>query len=535
MGADFDTHVKRYHTIILSILFAVFAAPIFYFAIFRTEKETITLVRQDIREEVGGGGVVAAAGEMNMGFTHGGTIAEVYVKEGDAVKKDDALVRLDVAEKEAERAQYKAKIEVEKLKLSQLLSGAEKKEVALVESKIAAATAALDHARKELEDARLREENELAQHYALATDYSDTILLNAENAAQALLGIYDEQNKFKSIFIIADSQKRSEAEWQIMLERTALENIKRASRAIKQGLARDAVDSTLSNLKTNLEVIRAALQKTSEVLGDATMVFGAPDISGYRTTVAVQRSVVNATQTAILTFEQNIALQKSAGAAAVRAAENKAAETENMQRTLERELAVKKAFTESAAIALEQAQIKEYESNLEVIERQVADSVLRAPFDSVVRRVFVRRGSLVLRDAPAAALAPLSELQVDAVVSESDGRKVAIGDSVDIVWQEGKSGGRVVHVQGESVAVHFESEESAPVLGVRVAVRIYATIKKDVVLVPNRFIEEENGMPYVYTKEGGEEKRTAVFTGMEWRGGTEVVEGVSEGDVLVKP
>ena len=186
---------------------------------------------------------------------------------------------------------------------------AEKKEVALVESKISAAASALDYAHKELEDARLEAENELTRRYALAVDYGDAVLLNAENAAQALLGIYDEQNKFKSIFIIADSQKRSEAEWQIMLERTALENITLASRALKKGLARDAIDSTLSNLKTNLEVIRAALQKTSEVLSDAAMIFGAP-ISGYRITVAVQRSVVNTTQTAILTFEQNIALQR---------------------------------------------------------------------------------------------------------------------------------------------------------------------------------------------------------------------------------
>ena len=36
-------------------------------------------------------------------------------------------------------------------------------------------------------------------------------------------------------------------------------------------------------------------------------------------------------------------------------------------------------------------------------------------------------------------------------------------------------------------------------------------------------------------KEGGEEKRITVFARIEWRGGTEIVEGVSEGDVLVKP
>ncbi|MBI5912896.1 biotin/lipoyl-binding protein [Candidatus Azambacteria bacterium] len=527
--------MKRYYAIFLLLLSAALIASILYFAVFYTEKETITLVRQDIREEVAGDGVVAAAGEVNIGFVSGGKIADVYVKEGDTVKKDDALVRLDVAEKEAERAQYEAKIEVEKLKLSQLLSGAGKKEIALAEAKIAATTTALEYARKELEDARLRVESELVRQYALAVDYGDTVLLNAENAANALSGIYDEQNKFKGIFVIADSQKRSEAEWQIMLERTALENIKLLSRAVKQERARDAINNTLSNFKTNLEVIRAALHKTSEVFNDATMIFGAPDISGYRTTVAVQRSVVNATQTAILTLEQNIAAHTISGAAAVHAAESKVAETESMLRTLEHELAVKKAFTVNAAVALEQAQIKEYEADLEAIQRQMADSVLRAPFDSVVRRVYARRGSVTFRDAPAAILVPLSGLQVDAVVPEDSGKKIAVGDAADIVWQGGTGAGSVVNVQDNDITVHFESEESAPVTGTRVMVRIYALLKKGVLLAPERFIAEENGMPYVYIQEDGRGRKTAVLAGMEWYGEREIAEGVSEGDVLIMP
>ncbi len=527
--------MKRYYIFFLLFFSVALIAVIFYFAVFRATKEAITLVRRNIQEEVMGEGVVSAAGEVNIGFAGGGTVAEVLVKEGNTVKKDDVLMRLDVGEREAERAQYAAKIEVEKLKLSQLLSGAGKKELALAEAKIAATATALEYARKELEDARLQAESGLALQYALAVDYGDTVLLNAENAATALSGIYDEQNKFKNIFVIEDSQKRSEAEWQIMLERTALENIKLASRAVKQGLSRDAIDSTLSNFKTNLEVIRAALQKTSEVLNDATMVFNAPDISGYRTTVAVQRSVVNATQTAILTLEQGIAAQKISGTGAVRAAETKVAETESALRTLEQELAVKKAFTVNAAVALAQAQIKEYEASIEATQRQITDSVLRAPFDSVVRRVPVRRGSAAPRGASVAVLAPLSDLQVDAIVSQGGGKKIAVGDAADIVWQGGKSAGSVVRVRDNDITVHFESEESVPATGTRVTVRMYALLKKNALLAPQRFIAEENGTPYVYVQEDGKGKKTAILAGMEWRGDREIVEGVSEGDVLVMP
>ncbi len=526
--------IRQYKTYLL-FLCALLAASVAYVAFFRASEEVITLVRQDIQEEITGEGMVAPAREVSIGFAAGGRIAEVFIKEGREVKKDDVLMRLDVAEEEAERVQYEAKIEVEKLKLSQLLSGIGKKEIALIEAKITAAASALDHARKALEDAKLQEENDLAKQYALAVDYGDTVLLNAENAAHALSGIYDESNKFKGIFVIADSQKKSEAEWQVMLERSALENITRACNGLKQGLSRDAIDNTLSNLKTNLEVIRATLQKTSEVLADATMVFGAPDISGYRITVAVQRSVVNTTQTEILKLEQTIASQAINGRSAVHAAENKVAESESALRTLEHELAVKKTFSANAAIALEQAQIKEYESDLEAIKQSILDSVLRAPFDGVVRRVSAYRGSIALQNATMAVLAPLSDLQVDITVSAQESEKIKIGDAADIVWQGGESSGSVVSAQDTTVIVHFESEETVPSPQERVTVRINTVLKNSVLLVPKRFIQEEEGVPYVYVREDGEKRRTAVLVGIEWHDMQELAEGVEEGDVLVHP
>lgn len=525
----------RYYKVYLFFFCAALAAGALYFGFFRAREKTITIARRDLSEEVVTEGMVAAASEVNVGFSVGGKIAEIYVKEGNTVKRDDVLARLDSAGMEAERKQYETKSEVEKLKLSQLLSGASKREVTLVESKITATASALENARKEYEDAKLQADSGLAKQYALAVDYGDTILLNAENAAHALTGIYDEQNKFRGIFIIEDSQKRSEAEWQIMLAHTAFENITLACRRFKQDLSREDIDSMLSNLKTNLEVMRAALQKTAEVLHGATMVFGAPDIGGYQTTVAVQRSVVNATQTEILKFEQNIALQEISGQAAVHAAQNKATETENLLHTLESEFALKKAVTADTAVVFQQAQIKEYEVRREALTRQIADASLRAPFDSVVQRIHMHRGGVVLPDAPVMVLTPLSDLQIDAIVSEEEGKKIKVGNAADVLWQGGKGEGSVANVHDNIITVHFENEETAPALGAQVAVHIHATFRRGVLLVPEQFIRNENGMPYVYIQENGKKKKTAIFVGIEWRGEREVIEGISEGDVLIAP
>jgi len=153
----------------------------------------------------------------------------------------------------------------------------------------------------------------------------------------------------------------------------------------------------------------------------------------------------------------------------------------------------------------------------------------------MVRKVFVRRGSIVLRDATIVVLAPLSEVQADITVAESDKKTIGDGDAVEIMWNSEKTAGSVVDVRENAITVHFENEESAPTLGARVPVRIHTTIKKGALFVPERFIEEADGVSYVYVKEAAGERKTAVIVGVKQKGEAEIVEGVSTGDVLVMP
>ena len=64
--------------------------------------------------------------------------------------------------------------------------------------------------------------------------------------------------------------------------------------------------------------------------------------------------------------------------------------------------------------------------------------MLRAPFDSVVQRMFVRRGYGASRRIGGGARAAF-ELQVDVVVAGDGGKKIAIGDAVGIYGRKGKA------------------------------------------------------------------------------------------------
>jgi HlyD family secretion protein len=98
-------------------------------------------------------GIVASgtveATEADLGFPAGGRIAEVLVREGDAVNAGDLLARLDVAEAGARRAAADAQLASARAVLAEMERGARPEEVAQ-------ARAAADAARERLaESARL--------------------------------------------------------------------------------------------------------------------------------------------------------------------------------------------------------------------------------------------------------------------------------------------------------------------------------------------------------------------------------------------
>lgn len=68
--------------------------------------------------------------EIRVGSKTGGRVLAVLVEEGQAVKPDEPLVRLDVADWEAQRAQAEARIAQQRARLERLLHGARPEEKA---------------------------------------------------------------------------------------------------------------------------------------------------------------------------------------------------------------------------------------------------------------------------------------------------------------------------------------------------------------------------------------------------------------------
>lgn len=523
--------VKKLSIFFLSTL--VVSAGVYYI-FFRTD-EVFAVKKQDIVKQVSMQGTMIAAENIDLGFPVDGVVAAVPVRVGDHVQRDDVLAELARGRKEAEIKQYEAKIAVEKATLSQLLSGVNRQEVDLFEARVRAAATALENAHQELEDKQAQGDNDLSGHYALARDYGETILLNAENAMKALYGIYDEKNAFRGIFIVPESRERSDAEWQMMLARTAFANSEAECAKMKTGGSYAATDASLSNIKTNLEVIRTTLFKTAEVLGGASVVFGGPDISGFITTMMVQRSVINGTQTAILTIENNIAAQKIANNAAINQAHKKINEADAALAFAEGELALKKSASADGAIALHQAQIKEYESSLQIIREDIENGILRAPVDGVVARIAILRGALIKKQTVVVTLTPSGDTQVDAHISHDDVTQVRVGDAAHIFLGGTTAEGRVVNVFDDAIRVHVEKRDAAFTVPQEVTGIIDAVVKRDALLIPKTFLSDEEEAKAVRIKYSDGVRTVFVLPGIEWNGYVEILEGVVEGDIVMKP
>lgn len=513
--------------------FLLGAGALFFF-MFAGDR-TVLLAKTDVFQEVHLEGIIVSTDTIDIGFPFAGKVVALPVRAGAEVSSGDVLARLDTADDEAEVKQLEAQMALERVKLSQLLAGVAGKETDVLEARVEEAQIALENAKREEEDLRRLIAVGRAERYALVADYAHTVVLNADNALKALEGIYDDDHTFRELFVVPESPQRSEAEWQMRFAQTALENIRKDAAALAADASEERIGLALSQFKTNCEVIRSLLQKTADLLDAAHTVFGAPDVGGFRTTVAIQQAVINATQTALLTFEQDIASYALESQRKLNEAQGKVKQFTASLETAERELVLKRAVPGESEVALLQARVREYESRATLLRERVRRAEITAPVKSVAMEVKARQGETVKADEVAFVLAPASGSRIEGVLAD-DAAFVKPGDEAVVSFADGRSfraavGGR----DGRNVVLYLQEDTKGAPLPERAAVTIYASVRVGALMAPAEFIFEQDGIQNVYVLKEGERVRAPVLTGITWEGAVELTEGVSAGERIVKP
>src|SRR4030042_743454 len=91
-------------------------------------------------------GSVLAATNINLNFKGTGTIVEMNIKEGDEVKKDDILARLDAGSLEIQVRQAQANLSIAQANLNRLFAGASREDIKVTQETVNNAKIAYENA-----------------------------------------------------------------------------------------------------------------------------------------------------------------------------------------------------------------------------------------------------------------------------------------------------------------------------------------------------------------------------------------------------
>ncbi|MCS6939368.1 MAG: HlyD family efflux transporter periplasmic adaptor subunit [Roseiflexus sp.] len=407
-----------------------------------TESAPLPQVAALATQPIVANGIVAPASHVDLRFDMGGIVREVLVREGDAVRAGDPLVRLDTSELELRIAQARAAlsaaqssydlltstatpVDIQRAQANLARAQARLREVsgAVTPSAVAAARARLEAARAAL--ARLEAGSNPAEVRALRAELRQaeadlqairdrlslektTLRLQMEQAANLLR---DRQTEYARIR--DENQARSEplTGEQRAREITARLAMENAEKALEQ--ARVAYETALQAERTGIAAAEACVEAARARL-DRALAGADPD-------------QLAAARAAVAQAEDDLArLQGEQRTGAVEAAR---AEVAIAEAELERvvagarpaESAIARARVEEARVALAQAEL--------ALER----ATLRAPMAGVVAALNIKAGEVADPSLVAVRLADVRGWQIETTnLSELSVTRLREGDQAII-------------------------------------------------------------------------------------------------------
>jgi len=210
-------------------------------------------------------------------------------------------------------------------------------------------------------------------------------------------------------------------------------------------------------------------------------------------------------------------------------------------------------------IALAEAQISQAQANLANIEKQIADSVLKAPLKGIVTEINYDVGEQFgVTGQPAVKMLANNNFEIEVDISESDINKIKIGDettvTVDAFSDDLVFSGKVVFIEPAQtlaqdvvyyrVKIEFtelnkiNTDLASRGLALKSGMTtnlIITTDKRETVLqVPARAIIEKDGQKIVRVLENQKIREAVVSTGLRGDEGLiEILSGLHEGEEVI--
>lgn len=541
--------------------------------------------KADLTEIITEVGTVVPIKEIDLTFPMTGKVAKIHVEEGDSVKVGAELAQLETSKILADLNNANAAVQEAQASLNKLLAGATEEDLQIYETGVANAESYLEKQKLAAStDITEAETNVQAKTTSLAIAtrsneisleeaYEDAIdtINDGNTRADASLGII---NYIQETYFDGNDNTDKKVRSEELSINTKYDNLQETLDAMEE-TEYATIDTALSEMHTFLKDLAEVLDFVREELKDEARIAVSVTDEGYidteRTSISTAISNITAAKQTINSATEDtdnfdILGSVDAAQAALDQAEAalesvkadwdaKISQAEGELQLARDQLVQARAPAREEDIDLYQAQLNQAIAYADLMQQTLNDTKLYAPVDGVITKIYTDIGELATVSIPALSMITIERYKIEVYISELDIAQVELGDEVEITFDAFGADdvfmGKVMNIDpfetvddGDiyyEITIELDEEYDAIKSGMTVNISIRTADKENVIVVPSRYIGEENGLKYLKVldpegaegEEGEKYNRVEVTTGIKGRDMTEIVSGVEEGQEII--
>lgn len=546
-------------------IFLVFIAGYWvYQKAFASDTETryvlSTVSKSTIIVSVSGSGQVSPSNQVDIHPKASGQITSVRIKNGQTVSAGDVIAYIDSTDAMASVRDAQDSLKSAQLSLQKVQKPADQLTLTQAQN-------AVDKAR----ESKATAENDLAKAYSnavtditatfldlpdLMTNYKDTVIGSSSNhnsqwnidyyrnAVQTFdnNAITYRDNTYETYKTAKARYDGALGKWQSITSASSQADIEAA--------LSDTYDMT-QTISTGLNTTNAFIRFYSDTLKNRD-----------QTPVASASTALTSLNTYITTTNQHTS-ELLTDINAIRTAKNAIASANRSITESEQSLQKTKDGTDTLDIQSAQLTVNQRQNALLTAQNNLADYVIRAPFDGTIANLNlnvgdeVSSGTTVATEITSQDLAVLSVNEVDAAKIESGQKATLTFDAIDdltltgVVTNVNPIGTVSSGVVSYEVQIAFDAQDSRVKAGMTVNASIITNLKQDALVVPSSAVKSQNGTSYVLVFDTPPEnedsasssaqgvtsdtapRQQVVETGLTNDTDTEITSGLKEGDTFV--
>lgn len=543
-----------------------------------SSQNVYTVAKGLIVQKVSETGRIVNAKDFDLSYGVGGEVSRVYAEVGDRVEQGAALTELDRKELEIQLRQAQARRATVQAKLDQLLAGAKPEDIQVyetamdnAETALRNAKAAFENAEVSLSDARTNLENvktkaeaDLGQAYSGALAALQKAVVIGKTALITLSNIqyaHFTDTSQESIRLIEAKAVAVEVLLGVPnAGRYTAGSLSQLDKGVF-GMVQDAVyNPAYESIDIALLKVSDALQKVKQALEAVPVV--AELTAAENINLNTEKSNVSTEIIAVSESRQAIGVQNAVNENRVSAAQEKFNTAQSALdasrgdlklargalETAKNELAFKEAGPREVDTAVYQSQVQDAQGAVELLEKQLQDTALRAPAAGIITRVSVEKGERVAPNQVIVSLMSRAYYELEVYIAEENIAGIALGMPIEFTLDAFSKNSRfkaqvaliepVATIIEDEVYYKVKGRLQEDIVGVREGMTADADIilvrKSDVLLIPEKAVKEINGQRFVLVKKGwlGKEPRS-VELGARGNGLMEVKQGLAEGEKVL--